>query len=118
MGRSEKNAQQRAIEVYDLILSGPKTAQEMADAAEIGLRGLYYILDNISTTRPLTNNRGKWYMLTSEEQKEAHRILQQFERALEDTPDGHAFVGTLRRQDAARLVRLLRRVVVVPSENE
>jgi transcriptional antiterminator len=109
------SAQQRAAIVVQMLIAGPQTARNMAEATGLSLRSIYYVLDNISLSVPITNSGGIWYMLTSEEHREIHHILRKLEEELESAKCGQAMAHPFKLADVARLVAIMRRFVVAPE---
>jgi transcriptional antiterminator len=109
------SAQQRAAIVVQMLIAGPQTARDMAEATGLTLRSIYYVLDNISLSVPITNSGGVWYMLTTDEHREIHHILRKLEAELACAGRDQAFVHPVKLTDVARLVAIMRRFVVAPE---
>ena len=105
--RSDLSAQQRGLEVYSALRDGPKRVHDLAAILGIPERGVYRILENISYKYPVTNSGGYWFLLSTEEQRQAHHILHTLRRELE-AKEGQAELlkQTLQQAmgDAARAV--------------
>ena len=88
---SEYGAQTRTAIVMRLLYERPRTAKDLAEATDLNLRSIYYVLDNISLGEvPITNDdNGIWYMLTSEEQKELYFLIGKLEDELETAKGAH-----------------------------
>ena len=112
--RHDYSAQQRAAIVVQMLIAGPQTARDMAEATGLSLRSVYYVLDNISLSVPITNSGGIWYMLTSDEHREIHHILHKLELELANARQDQAFAHPVKLADVARLVTIMRRFIVAP----
>lgn len=112
---SEYTSQQRAAIIVQMLMAGPQTARDMADATGLALRSVYYVLDNISLSVPITNSGGVWYMLTSEEHREVMHILHKLEQELANACKDQAYTHPFKLSDVARLVTIIRRFVVAPE---
>jgi len=112
---SDFSAQQRAAIVVQMLIAGPQTARDMAEATGLTLRSVYYVLDNISLSVPITNKAGIWYMLTSEEHREIHGLLRKLEDELAKAKPEQAFAHPVKMADVARLIAIMRRFVATPE---
>ena len=113
--KHDYTAQQRAAIVVQMLISGPQTARNMAEATGLSLRSVYYVLDNISLSVPITNSGGIWYMLTSEEHAEIHYMLRRLESDIAAAGKCQAFAHPVQLADVARLVAIMRRFIVPPT---
>jgi transcriptional antiterminator len=115
--RHDFSAQQRAAIVVQMLTTGPQTARDLAEATGLSLRSIYYVLDNISLSLPITNSGGIWYMLSSDEHREIHYIMREFEDELANARQCKACFHTVKVSDLARLVAIMRRFITVPEPN-
>ncbi len=113
--RSDLSAQQRGLEVYSALRDGPKRVHDLAAILGITERGVYRILENISYKYPVTNAGGYWYLLSTEEQRQAHHILHTLRRELESAQPAQAFAHAMKIADIVRLVAILERIACVPE---
>ena len=116
--RHDYSAQQRAAIVVQMLIAGPQTARDMAEATGLSLRSVYYVLDNISLSVPITNSGGIWYMLTSEEHTRIYTVLRNLETELECAKKDQAFAHPFKLSDVALLVTIMRRFVIAPEPTD
>ena len=113
--KSDLSAQQRGLEVYSALLDGPKRVHDLAAILGITERGVYRILENISYKYPVTNAGGYWFLLSTEEQRQAHHILHTLRRELKSAQPAQAFAHAMKIADIVRLVAILERIACVPE---
>ena len=113
--KSDLSAQQRGLEVYSALRDGPKRVHDLAAILGITERGVYRILENISYKYPVTNAGGYWFLLSTEEQRQAHHILHTLRRELESAQPAQAFAHAMKIADIVRLVAILERIACVPE---
>lgn len=108
-------AQVRGLTIYDALREGPKRVHELQALVGISERGVYRILENISYKYPVTNSRGVWYLLSTEEQRDIYHILHKLRDELASTQTGQAFVHAMKVADVVRLVPILERISCAPE---
>lgn len=113
--RSDLSAQQRALKVYKALMEGPKRVVELQELVGTSQRGIYHILDNITSEGTLTNVGGYWYLLTTDEQRDVCRIVSMMEDELRAAQQNQAFAHSMKIKDVARVVALLKRLVYAPE---
>ena len=112
---NDLTAQTRAAIIISMLLEKPQTARALAEATELSVRSVYYVLDNIAIATPVTNSGGIWYMLTTDEHMELNRILHKLEAELAQAKHNRAYAHPLPVADVARILHYLRRFVCAPE---
>ncbi len=117
MSGSEYGAQTRTAIVMRLLYERPRTAKDLAEATDLTIRSIYYVLDNISLGEvPITNDdNGIWYMLTSQEQKDLYHLIGTLEAELATAHKGQAFTHGFKVRDIRRLVDITKRFACAPE---
>ena len=113
--KTDLTAQQRGLEVYSALLDGPKRVHDLAAILGITERGVYRILEKISYKYPVTNAGGYGYLLSTEEQRQAHHMLRTWRLELKSAQPAQAFAHARKIADIVRLVAILERIACVPE---